>query len=363
MNILDFLRTAVQKRASDIHIKVGNPPTLRIDGRIVPTEYKPLTPADTRQALYSLMSADQRQRFEADREVDISLTIEGLSRFRVNVYFEQGNIGAALRVIPIKTPSIDQLNLPPVTKKLALERQGLVLCTGPTGSGKTTTLTAMLEFVNTTKDVHIITIEDPIEFIYTNKKSIITQRELGMDTLSFPNAIKYALRQDPDVILIGEMRDQETIMAAVKAAETGHLVLSTLHTTDAVQTITRVINTFAPHEQEGIRHQLASTLRGSISQRLIPASTGIGRVAAVEVLVSTPTVEDQIFKNEIEQIYSIMAQGQLDGMQSMNLSLFNLYQEDAISLDDALSYSENPNELQRMMRGAFHGSGSSLQQA
>jgi twitching motility protein PilT len=306
------------------------------------------------------MSADQRQRFETERELDISLTIEGLSRFRVNVYFEQGNIGAALRVIPIKIPSVDQLNLPPVIKKLALERQGLVLCTGPTGSGKTTTLSAMIDFVNTTKDVHIITIEDPVEFVYTNRKSVITQRELGMDTLSFPNAIKYALRQDPDVILIGEMRDQETINAAVKAAETGHLVLSTLHTTDAVQTITRIINTFAPHEQEGIRHQLANTLRGSISQRLIPTSNGVGRVAAVEVLVSTPTVTDLIFKNELDQVYQVIEQGQMDGMQSMNMALFNLFQEDAISLDDALSFTENPNELQRMMRGAYHGSSSSF---
>ncbi len=361
MNILDFLRTAVQKRASDIHIKVGNPPILRIDGRIVPTEYKPLTPADTRQALYSLMSAEQRSRFENERELDISLTIEGLSRFRVNVYFEQGNIGAVMRVIPIKTPTIDQLNLPPVIKKLALERQGLVLVTGPTGSGKTTTLASMIEFVNTTKDVHILTVEDPIEFVYTSKKSVITQRELGMDTLTFPNAIKYALRQDPDVILVGEMRDQETITAAVHAAETGHLVLSTLHTTDAVQTVSRVINTFPPHEQEGVRHQLATILRGSISQRLVPTSSGLGRVASVEVLVSTPTVADQIFKNEIDALYQVIGQGAMDGMQSMNMSLFNLFQEDIISLDDALSYSENPNELQRMMRGAFHGSGSSFQ--
>ncbi|MEB3298599.1 MAG: type IV pilus twitching motility protein PilT [Candidatus Sericytochromatia bacterium] len=361
MNILDFLRNAVQKRASDIHIKVGVPPILRIDGRIVPTEYKALTPADTRQALYSLMSADQRQQFENSRELDISLTIEGLSRFRVNVYFEQGNIGAAMRVIPIKTPTVDTLNLPPVIKKLALERQGLILCTGPTGSGKSTTLTAMLEFVNTTKDVHIITVEDPVEFVYTSKKSVVTQREVGQDTMSFPAAIKYALRQDPDVILIGEMRDQETIMAAVKAAETGHLVLSTLHTTDAVQTLIRIISSFDPHEQEGIRQQLSQILRGSISQRLIPRANGQGRVAAIEVLVSTPTVSDLIGKNEIDGLYGVLDKGSMEGMQSMNMALFNLYQDDLISLDDALSYSEKPNELQRMMRGAYHGSGGTFQ--
>ncbi|HBN09131.1 MAG TPA: hypothetical protein DD435_10950 [Cyanobacteria bacterium UBA8530] len=219
----------------------------------------------------------------------------------------------------------------------------------------------MVEFINTTKDVHIITIEDPIEFRFANKKSILTQRELGSDTLSFPSAIKYAMRQDPDVILIGEMRDQETIMAAVKAAETGHLVLSTLHTTDAVQTVGRVINTFPPHEQEGIRHQVANILRGAISQRLIPRTTGVGRLAAVEILVSTPTAADLIFKNQIDQLYDVIRNGAMDGMQSMNSALFNLFQDEVITLDDALSYSENPNELQRMMRGAFHGSGSNSQ--
>ncbi|MEB3187435.1 MAG: type IV pilus twitching motility protein PilT [bacterium] len=357
MNIIDFLRTAYQKQASDIHIKVNSPPVLRIDGRIVPTEYKVLTPADTRQALYSLMNSEQRQNFEQNREIDISLTIDGLARFRVNVYFEQGNIGAAFRVIPLKPPLIDQMDLPPVLKKLALERQGLVLVTGPTGSGKSTTLSSMIEFINTTKDVHILTIEDPVEFLYVNKKSVITQRELGADTLTYPNAIKYALRQDPDVILIGEMRDQETILAAVKAAETGHLVMSTMHTTDSVGTVSRVISTFPPHEQEGIRQRLGIILRGAMSQRLVPKANGRGRRAAVEVLVSTPTVQDLIFKNDLEGLYHVINNGQMDGMQSMNMALFNLYQDDAISLDDALSYSENPNELQRMMRGAFHGSG------
>ncbi|HEY9765207.1 MAG TPA: type IV pilus twitching motility protein PilT [Chroococcales cyanobacterium] len=361
MNILDFLRTAVSKRASDIHIKVNSSPVLRIDGRIVPTEYRSLSAADTRQAVYSLLTTEQRQQFEKNRELDVSITLEGLSRFRMNIYLEQGNLGAAFRVVPLKPPQIDTLALPPVIKKLALERQGLVLVTGPTGSGKTTTLAAMVEFINTTKDVHIITIEDPIEFRFSNKKSILTQRELGSDTLSFPAAIKYAMRQDPDVILIGEMRDQETIMAAVKAAETGHLVLSTLHTTDAVQTVGRVINTFPPHEQEGIRHQVSGILRGAISQRLIPRTTGVGRLAAVEILVSTPTAADLIFKNQIDQLYDVIRNGAMDGMQSMNSALFNLFQDEVITLDDALSYSENPNELQRMMRGAFHGSGSNSQ--
>ena len=357
MHILDFLRSAVQKGASDIHIKANNPPMVRIDGRIVPTEGRFLSPDEAKQSIFAIMTAEQRAIFETKREMDLSLMIDGLARFRANIYSEQGNVGAALRVIPLEPIPMDELGLPPVLKKLALERQGLVLVTGPTGSGKSTTLAAMMEFINTTKDVHIVTIEDPIEFIYSNKKSIITQRELGTDTKDFPTALKYALRQDPDVILIGEMRDQETILSAMKAAETGHLVLSTLHTTDAVQTINRILNTFPPHEREALRHELAVVLKGCIAQRLIQRSDGPGRVAAHEILVGTPTIADLIQKNEIDACYDIIAQGAMDGMQSMNMAIFQFYQDEAISLDDALSYSDNPNELQRMMRGAFHGSG------
>ena len=357
MHILDFLRVAVQKGASDIHIKTGSPPMLRIDGRIVPTEYRPLSPDEARQSLYAIMSSEQRERFEKFKEMDMSLMIDGLARFRMNVYSEQGNVGAALRVIPLDPIPMDELNLPPVLKKLALERQGLVLVTGPTGSGKSTTLAAMMDFINTTKDVHIVTLEDPIEFYYTNKKSIITQRVLRTDTTSFPHGLKYALRQDPDVILIGEMRDQETILSAMKAAETGHLVLSTLHTTDSVQTINRILNTFPPHEREALRHELAVVLKGCIAQRLIQRSDGPGRVACHEILIGTPTVSDLIMKNEIGQCYDIIAGGSMDGMMSMNNSIFGYYQDEIISLDDALSYSDNPNALQRMMRGAFHGSG------
>ncbi|MEB3222709.1 MAG: type IV pilus twitching motility protein PilT [Candidatus Sericytochromatia bacterium] len=357
MHILDFLRVAVHKGASDIHIKTNSPPMLRIDGRIVPTEWPSLTSDEARQSLFAIMTSEQRERFERNKEMDMSLIIDGLARFRMNVYSEQGAIGAALRVIPMEPIPMDDLSLPPVLKKLALERQGLVLVTGPTGSGKSTTLAAMVDFINTTKDVHIVTIEDPIEFFYTNKKSIVTQRELGTDTPTFPMALKYALRQDPDVILIGEMRDQETILAAMKAAETGHLVLSTLHTTDAVQTITRILNYFPPEEREALRHELAVVLKGCIAQRLIQRSDGPGRVACHEILIGTPTVSDLIQKNEIGSCYDIIAQGGMDGMMSMNNAIFNYYQDEIISLDDALSYSDNPNELQRMMRGAFHGSG------
>lgn len=357
MHIIDFLRSAVQKGASDIHIKANNPPMVRIDGRIVPTESHFLSPDEAKQSIFAIMTSEQRAWFEQHRELDLSLCIDGLARFRMNVYSEQATVGAALRVIPLDPIPMDELGLPPVLKKLALERQGLVLVTGPTGSGKSTTLAAMVDFINTTKDVHIVTIEDPIEFIYTNKKSIITQRELGTDTKDFPTALKYALRQDPDVILIGEMRDQETILAAMKAAETGHLVLSTLHTTDAVQTISRILNTFPPHEREALRHELAVVLKGCIAQRLIQRSDGPGRAAAHEILVGTPTIADLIQKNQIDDIYDIIGQANMDGMQSMNTAIFQFYQDEIISLDDALSYSDNPNELQRMMRGAFHGSG------
>lgn len=357
MHIEEFLKTAVKKRASDIHIKVGCPPMLRIDGRIVPTEMRPLTPADTKQSLYSILSNSQREQFEKEHELDLSFMVSGLSRFRVNIFMEQGHVGAVFRVIPLKVIPFEELGLPEQIIKFTTENQGLILVTGPTGSGKTTTLAAMIDYINIHQDVHIITIEDPIEFVYKNKKSIITQRELINDTKDFPTAIKYALRQDPDIILVGEMRDQETISAALKAAETGHLVLSTLHTTDAVQTINRIINAFPPHEQDQIRKQIAPILRGTIAQRLVPKADGVGRVPVNEILVGTPTVRDMIFKDEIEGLYQIIATGSYDGMQSMNLGLFKHYQNGTITMETAIEWSDNPNELQQMMRGAFHGIG------
>lgn len=356
MHIDEFLRTAVTKRASDIHIKSGCPPMLRIDGRIVPTEMRPLTPSDTKQSLYSILSNSQREEFEIKHELDFSFMVSGLARFRVNLYQEQGHVGAVFRVIPLKITPLDKLGVPSVLKKLCNEAQGLILVTGPTGSGKSTLLAGMIEHINTNMDLHVVTAEDPIEFVFRHKKSIITQRELHNDTASFGVALKAALRQDPDIILIGEMRDQETILSALKAAETGHLVLSTLHTTDAVQTINRVINAFPPHEQTQVRIQLGNTLRACVAQRLVPKSTGIGRVAVHEILVATPTVRDFVLKNDIDALYSAIAQGGYDGMQSMNMSIFQHYQDGNISLEDALSYSDNQNELQQMMRGAFHGS-------
>lgn len=357
MNIDEFLRVAVKKRASDIHIRVGCPPMLRIDGRIVPTEMRPLTPADTKRTLYSMLSNAQREMFERSQELDVSFMLSGLARFRVNIFLEQGHVGAVLRVIPINVPNLDNLGLPEQIKKFTLERTGLILVTGPTGSGKTTTLAGMIDYINMNQDVHIITIEDPIEFVYRNKKSVITQRELINDTSSFPNAIKYALRQDPDIILVGEMRDRDTIESALKAAETGHLVLSTLHTTDAVQTINRVINAFPPHEQVQVLKQLAAVLRGTVAQRLAPKIDGVGRVPVNEILVVTPTVRDHIFKHELDAIYTLIQKGQMDGMQTMNQALFKYYESGAISFEDALHLSDNEQELHQWARGAYHGSG------
>ena len=356
MHIDEFLRTAVTKRASDIHIKSGCPPMLRIDGRIVPTEMRPLTPSDTKQSLYSILSNSQREEFELKHELDFSFMVSGLARFRVNLYQEQGHVGAVFRVIPLKITPLDKLGAPAVLKKLTEESQGLILVTGPTGSGKSTLLAGMIEHINTNMDLHIVTAEDPIEFVFRHKKSIITQRELHNDTASFSVALKAALRQDPDIMLIGEMRDQETILSALKAAETGHLVLSTLHTTDAVQTINRVVNAFPPHEQNQIRLQVGNTLRACVAQRLVPRATGVGRVAVHEILVATPTVRDFILKNEIDSLYTAVRDGGYDGMQTMNMSLYRHYQEGTISLEDALAYSDNQNELHQMMRGALHGS-------
>jgi len=356
MHIDEFLRTAVNKRASDVHIKSGCPPMLRIDGRIVPTEMRPLTPSDTKQALYSILSNTQREEFEVKKDLDFSFMVSGLARFRVNLYHEQGHVGAVFRVIPLKITPLDKLNAPPVIKTLCNFTQGLVLVTGPTGSGKSTLLAGMIEHINTTMDVHIVTAEDPIEFVFRHKKSIITQRELHHDTMTFGTALKAALRQDPDIILIGEMRDPETILSALKAAETGHLVLSTLHTIDAVQTINRVINAFPPHEQAQVLNQLGNVLRGCVAQRLLPKASGIGRVAVNEILIGTPTVTDYILKNQIDGLYEAIRVGGYDGMQSMNMGIYKHYQEGSISIEDALAYSDNQNELQQMMRGAFHGS-------
>jgi twitching motility protein PilT len=284
--------------------------------------------------------------------------IPGLSRFRANVLHDLGNIGIVLRVIPYNIPSIEELSLPPVLKNFLGINNGLVLVTGPTGSGKTTTLASMLDYINQNYQKHIISLENPIEFIHTSKKCIFTQRQLEIDTDTFPNGVKYALRQDPDIILIGEMRDRETISSALKAAETGHLVFSTLHTTDSVQTINRIINAFEPYEREAIRLQIAATLRGTIAQKLVKRANDRGRVPATEVLVVTPAAKDYIMRDEIEKIYELIKIGDYDGMMSMNISLLRLVQAGLITEQEALQVSDTPVEMDILLKGSFHGTSS-----
>ncbi len=354
MHLNEFLELAVARRASDIHLKAGLPPMMRIDGMVIPSDLRPLTPSDTKQAIYSILSSDQKERFEAELDLDLSFTIEDLARFRVNVYREQGMIGAVFRVIPLDILSIEALDLPEVTKSISETRQGLILVTGVTGSGKSTTLAAMIDHINANSHDHIITLEDPLEFVHRPKKSILTQREVGNDTRSFAASLRASLREDPDVILIGEMRDAETVSSALKAAETGHLVFSTLHTSDAVQTINRIINIFPLEHQDQVIYQLANVLTATIAQRLIPRSDGMGRVAVHEILINTPTVKDLIIRKELEEIYKAITAGGFDGMVSMNQSLYHHFKNGYITQEDALGYSDSPNELEQMMRGAFH---------
>jgi twitching motility protein PilT len=351
-----FLRMAVAQGVSDIHLRVGSPPALRKDGHMMVTK---LPPMDDRS-----MMAFARSVFPANRQdllvkhltdYDFSFLLEGIARFRVNLFHELGAMGLVLRIIPLKVPSFASLDLPSSIEQFTRLNRGLVLVTGPTGSGKSTSLAALLNKINLESNRHIITLEDPIEFVHQNASSVITQRQVGVDTDDFPKGIRQALRQDPDVILIGEMRDRETIMSAIQAAETGHLVFSTLHTADTVQTISRMINAFEPHEREPIRMQIASVFQGAISQRLVRRIEGKGRIAATEVLVATSTVRDYILKNELDEIYSLLSTGQLDGMFSLNHSLYRAYKNQVISEEDALATSENPLQLSQFIRGAFHG--------
>ncbi len=288
LSINDILKTSAERRASDVHIKVGSPPVLRIDGKLTPMlEQKRLTQEDVVKLAFSMMNQTQREKFKAKNEADFAYGVPGLGRFRVNVFMQRGTVGTVMRAIPTKIASIEELTLPPVISKLAQEPRGLILVTGTTGSGKSTTLASMIDYINSTRTEHIMTIEDPIEFLHRDKKSLVNQREVGMDTESFSLALRSALRQDPDIILVGEMRDYDTISTALTAAETGHLVLSTLHTVDAVETINRIISVFPPYQQKQVRLQLSAVLKGVVSQRLIPRADGKGRAPACEILVVT----------------------------------------------------------------------------
>lgn len=355
-DIETFLHVSVAQGISDIHLRVSAPPMVRKDGLIVKTKLPVVTRDKMHKIAQLIVPRPMQHLIDTRYDLDFSIDMKGLARFRANMFHDLGNIGFVLRVIPLNIPSIEALALPPILKEFTKINKGLILVTGPTGSGKSTTLASILDHMNQNQQRHIITLEDPIEFMHTNKKCVFTQRQLGMDTDTFPNGLKYALRQDPDVILIGEMRDRETISSALKAAETGHLVFSTLHTTDAVQTINRIINAFEPYEREPIRLQIAATLQGTVAQKLVKKSEGKGRVPATEILVITPAARDYIARDEIDNIYQLLTTGDFDGMMSMNMSLYKLAKNNLIAPEEALEASNAPTELQQMLRGAFHGS-------
>ncbi|RMF42104.1 MAG: type IV pilus twitching motility protein PilT [Deltaproteobacteria bacterium] len=354
MKLNDVLAMALKARASDVHLKAGLPPIYRIDGLLRPLPKAPrITPEQTRTIADEIMNDAQRRRMEEVHEVDLSYGVPGLGRFRVNAFTQRGSVSLVFRTIPFETKSVDELLLPPVLKKLAMEPRGMILVTGATGSGKSTTLSAIIDHINSHRTAHIVTIEDPIEYLHRDKKSIINQREVGFDTESFSVALKSALRQDPDVILVGEMRDFETIETAITAAETGHLVLSTLHTVDAPETINRIIGVFPPYQQRQIRLQLAAILKGVVSQRLVPRADGKGRVPAVEVMVSTARVRELIEdKDKTKLLRDTMAQGYVAyGMQTFDQSLLQLLQKKLITFEEAMRQSSNPDDFKLKVSG------------
>jgi twitching motility protein PilT len=350
----DLLRLAVEKKSSDLHLKVGNNPYVRIDGTLVPlADMSRVTPEEMLSMAFSMMTNRQKQKFKETAELDMAYGVAGLGRFRVNVFQQRGNVGMVLRVIPTKIRTIDELNLPKVIDTICEEQRGLVLVTGTTGSGKSTTLASMVDRINTTRSDHVITIEDPIEFLHRDKRSFINQREVEVDTANFSTALRAALRQDPDVILVGEMRDLETIATALLAAETGHLVFSTLHTLDATETIQRIIAVFPPPEQKQIRLQLAGTLKAVISQRLVRRADDQGRVPAVEVMIATGYIRDCIINPEkTRMIHEAIAAGTSQyGMQTFDQSLYDLYTRNLISFEEALSRASNPDDFKLRVQG------------
>jgi twitching motility protein PilT len=350
IDFADLLMEVVARRASDLHLSAGAPPTVRVRGRLDRLEgYPELSSTDTREIVYSILSGDQRQRLETNWQLDFAYSIPGHARFRVNAYFQRGAIGAAFRLIPFELTSIDQLGLPAAVHDLTRKPRGFVLVTGPTGSGKSTSLAAMLDEINATREEHIMTIEDPIEFLHAHKRCLVNQRELGSDAQSFAAALKAALRQDPDVILVGEMRDLETISTALTAAETGHLVFATLHTQDTAQTVDRIIDVFPPEQQGQVRVQLSVALQGIVTQQLLPTADGSGRVAACEVLVPNPAVRNLIREGKTHQIYSVLQTGSAQGMQTMDAALVSLVRTGKISQKLAEERSSAPDELRRLL--------------
>ncbi|MBW2701208.1 MAG: type IV pilus twitching motility protein PilT [Deltaproteobacteria bacterium] len=362
MELNDILKVAMKGGSSDIHLKAGLPPMFRVDGRLMPLkDARRLPPEEISRMAFGIMNNYQKERFKELNELDLAYGVPGLGRFRVNVFQQRGTIGIVFRVIPFKINSIEQLLLPKVLEKIAMEERGLILVTGTTGSGKSTTLAAMVDHINTHRTCHVMTIEDPIEFLIRDKRSIINQREVGVDTMSFPQALKSALRQDPDAILVGEMRDLETIETALLAAETGHLVLSTLHTLDATETINRIISVFPPYQQKQVRMQLGATLKAVISQRLLPKADGRGRVAALEVLIATARVREMIEdKDRTKEIVDAIGQGSITyGMQTFDQSLMGHLKEGLISYDEALRACSNPDDFALRVSGISGTSDSS----
>jgi len=350
LHLDDLLRLTAEQGASDLHLSVGLPPMIRVDGRLVPTEYASLTPRDTQRLIYDILNNDQIQWFEKTRELDFSYGVRDVGRFRVNVYRQRGSIGAAMRAIPSQVPSMEELGLPLILRDLASKNSGLILVTGPTGSGKSTTIATMIDHINNERNCHIMTIEDPIEYLHHHKKSMVNQRELNSDTDSFENALRAVLREDPDVILIGEMRDLETIASALTLAETGHLVFGTLHTRNAPQTIDRVVDVFPAHQQDQIKVQLSNTLEAVIAQQLIPKLGG-GRFAAVEIMIATPAIRNLIREGKTHQIYSTMETGGQQGMRVMDKILADAYKQGLISYEDALCRAVDPDNFARLLNG------------
>jgi twitching motility protein PilT len=349
VTLQQLLKAMVDKGASDLHLSINSPPQLRIDGDLVPLRVNPLGPVELKQLCYSILTDAQKSKFEEEQELDLSFGVKNLCRFRANVFMQKGAVGAVFRTIPFKIRTFEELGLPPIIEELCNKPRGLVLVTGPTGSGKSTTLAAMIDKINTERHEHIITLEDPIEFLHQHKSCVVNQREIGTDTHSFKKALRSVLRQDPDVVLVGEMRDLETIEAALTTAETGHLCFGTLHTNSAPQTINRVIDVFPPHQQSQIRAQLSFVLEGVVCQTLLPKASG-GRVAALEVMIPNSAIRNLIREDKLHQIYSQMQLGQgTSGMQTLNQCLAGLYLKREVTLEDAIGASSDPNELQQII--------------
>ncbi|MDI6840924.1 MAG: type IV pilus twitching motility protein PilT [bacterium] len=348
ISIHDLLKETVERDATDLHLTPGLPPEFRINQCLVSSGYEVLSPETCKELTYSLLTTEQKKKLEKDYEVDFAFSLEKISRFRGNTFFERGSVTCALRRIPIEIPTLRELGLPSSIDSMLQKMRGLILVTGPTGSGKSTTLAAMVDKINTERACHIITIEDPIEYVHNHKRAIVQQREVGQDTHSFARALKYVLRQDPDVILVGEMRDLETIGSALTAAETGHLVLSTLHTDSATESVNRIIDVFPPHQQRQVRTQLSLTLEGVIVQRLLPRASGRGLVLALEIMVVTPAIRALIRDNRVHELYGVIQTSQKYGMQTMNMSLISLVRKGVLSWSNALLASPEPEELKRM---------------